>query len=134
MQEPVFCILGYANDGEWPVIQAETSADGMLSRPITIAEGLIDDGDRLRAVVVAVCKFTASNEIGAQGLKVVWTYGSKIDFHRFVALRDVTFGHNSVAVESETQRREVCQRHGFDAGQDPELGKQTLIKRNSLRA
>ena len=121
--------------GGMAVIQAETSANGKLSLPITIAEGLIDYGDRLRAVVVAVCKFAASNEIGAQGLKVVRTYGSKIDFHLFVALRDVTFGQNRVAVEVvKLNGEKSASVTDLNALQDPELGKQTLIKRNSLRA
>ncbi len=87
-EQAVFGVACDPNDGVTRTV-LHLLADGVLTRPIAIDKGLVDDGNGLRVPRIRFGEFAARNHRGAESAKVIRPDDRPADLHPLVRLRHV---------------------------------------------
>ena len=131
-QAAVLTIASHADHREPLAVGVNPLANRLLARPVSVAEFLIDDGNRLRLGAILPGKVTPRDERNPHGPKVIRTYVGTIDFHRFAGLGKVTIGLDNARMECEAERREIRHGRGVNPGESFKLREHLAVERNAL--
>ena len=110
----------------------QSLADRVLSRPIAVGQGLVDNRDRPRAVIVTVGKVPSLEQRCTYRLQVLRPHLTPVDLHGLVLPGHIAFRLENIRMDGETQRREVSQSDRLYARQRFHTREHLSVKRNAL--